>query len=120
MAGEGWTEMNRITWAEYNASRKQLQETVNINAGLFALKRVIDALHRRQVGERASVCCPSVLCAHAYRQTVSLCFCVLRAALANRHQVDQEALGPDGVRPIGTYPVAIPYRGDSTTHANPP
>lgn len=39
MAGEGWTEHNRITWAEYNASRKQLQETVNINAGLFALKR---------------------------------------------------------------------------------
>ena len=49
MAGEGWTEHNRITWAEYKASRKQLQETVNINGGLFALKRVIDALHRRQV-----------------------------------------------------------------------
>jgi hypothetical protein len=71
MAGEGWTEHERITWAEYKASRQQLQETVNINSGLFALKRCIDALHRRQK--------------------------------------DQEALDlAGGVRPLGTYPVAIP------------
>lgn len=47
-AGEQWIEKNRITWAEYNASRKKLQETVNINLGLFALKRCISALAKRQ------------------------------------------------------------------------
>eukprot|EP01052_Picozoa_sp_SAG31_P041597 SAG31_NODE_6349_length_2052_cov_1.828469_2_plen_310_part_00 len=39
-AGE-WEETSRISWAEYYASRKKMQETVNINQGLFALKRCI-------------------------------------------------------------------------------
>jgi hypothetical protein len=53
MAASGqWTEANRITWAEYNQSRKKLQETVNINLGLFALKRCISALVRRQLAAR--------------------------------------------------------------------
>jgi hypothetical protein len=53
MAAAGqWTESNRITWAEYNESRRKLQETVNINLGLFALKRCIAALVRRQFAAR--------------------------------------------------------------------
>lgn len=53
MAAAGqWTETNRISWAEYNESRRKLQETVHINLGLFALKRCIAALLRRQSGAR--------------------------------------------------------------------
>jgi len=33
------------SWAEYYASRQRLAEAVNINTGLLALKKCIDALH---------------------------------------------------------------------------
>mmetsp|Transcript_29822 Transcript_29822/g.65020 ORF Transcript_29822/g.65020 Transcript_29822/m.65020 type:complete len:904 (+) Transcript_29822:82-2793(+) len=43
----GGEEQSRITWQEYYSHRQRIQETTNINKGLFALKRVIEALHRR-------------------------------------------------------------------------
>lgn len=52
----GGEEVSRLSWREYYAQRQRVQETANINMGLFALKRVIEALHRRtklaQDGER--------------------------------------------------------------------
>lgn len=54
MAREGeWRETSRITWAEYYASRKKMQETVNINQGLFALKRCIKALNHNKLARAA-------------------------------------------------------------------
>lgn len=43
----GGEEVSRMAWREYYAQRQRVQETANINMGLFALKRVIEALHRR-------------------------------------------------------------------------
>jgi kinesin family protein 5 len=43
----GGVEQSRISWAEYYRHRQRVQETLNINMGLFALKRVIETLHRR-------------------------------------------------------------------------
>lgn len=43
----GGEEHSRISWREFYAHRHRLLETLNINKGLFALKRVIEALHRR-------------------------------------------------------------------------
>lgn len=43
----GGEEVSRLAWREYYAQRQRVQETANINMGLFALKRVIEALHRR-------------------------------------------------------------------------
>jgi len=45
----------RIGWAEYYAHRQRIQETLNINKGLFALKRVIEALHQRSRLSRQGV-----------------------------------------------------------------
>ena len=36
--------MNRITWKEYYEARQKLQESLNINVGLFCLQRCIEAL----------------------------------------------------------------------------
>mmetsp|Transcript_33752 Transcript_33752/g.61158 ORF Transcript_33752/g.61158 Transcript_33752/m.61158 type:complete len:888 (+) Transcript_33752:52-2715(+) len=43
----GGEEQSRISWAEFYHHRQRVQETLNINKGLFSLKRVIEALHRR-------------------------------------------------------------------------
>lgn len=44
----GGEEVNRVSWAEYYSHRQRIQETQQINKGLFALKTVIDALNTRQ------------------------------------------------------------------------
>lgn len=43
----GGVEQSRIGWREYYDHRQRIQETLNINKGLFSLKRVIEALHNR-------------------------------------------------------------------------
>eukprot|EP00927_Polykrikos_kofoidii_P043828 TRINITY_DN37923_c0_g1_i1.p1 TRINITY_DN37923_c0_g1~~TRINITY_DN37923_c0_g1_i1.p1 ORF type:complete len:914 (+),score=171.20 TRINITY_DN37923_c0_g1_i1:70-2811(+) len=43
----GGEEQSRLSWNEYYQHRQRIQETLNINKGLFSLKRVIEALHRR-------------------------------------------------------------------------
>ena len=43
----GGEEVSRITWAEYYAHRGRLQESLNINVGLYALQRCIEGLRRR-------------------------------------------------------------------------
>jgi len=43
----GGEELSRVTWQEYYSHRQRVQETLNINMGLFSLKRVIEALHQR-------------------------------------------------------------------------
>eukprot|EP00928_Gymnodinium_smaydae_P005921 TRINITY_DN12052_c0_g1_i1.p1 TRINITY_DN12052_c0_g1~~TRINITY_DN12052_c0_g1_i1.p1 ORF type:complete len:800 (-),score=126.54 TRINITY_DN12052_c0_g1_i1:154-2553(-) len=43
----GGVEQNRVGWQEYYHHRKRIQETLHINKGLFALKKVIEALHLR-------------------------------------------------------------------------
>lgn len=43
----GGEEQSRISWQEFYQHRRRIQETLNINKGLFSLKRVIEALHRR-------------------------------------------------------------------------
>jgi len=51
----GGVEASRISWGEYYAHRHRIQETTNINKGLFALKRVIEALHQRSRLSRQGV-----------------------------------------------------------------
>mmetsp|Transcript_23456 Transcript_23456/g.54684 ORF Transcript_23456/g.54684 Transcript_23456/m.54684 type:complete len:883 (+) Transcript_23456:121-2769(+) len=51
----GGEEHSRVTWAEYYQHRQRVQETQNINRGLFSLKRVIEALHRRSQMSREGV-----------------------------------------------------------------
>lgn len=43
----GGEEQSRLSWQEYNLHRQRVYETLNINKGLFSLKRVIEALHQR-------------------------------------------------------------------------
>ena len=43
----GGEEVSRITWAEYYAHRGRLQESLNINVGLYALQRCIECLIQR-------------------------------------------------------------------------
>ena len=43
----GGEEVSRLSWAEYYAHRGRLQESLNINIGLYALQRCIEALIRR-------------------------------------------------------------------------
>jgi len=45
----GGVETGRVGWQEYYHHRQRLQETLAINIGLFALKKVIEALHQRQL-----------------------------------------------------------------------
>lgn len=42
---EGALAAGTSTWAEYYQSRRLMTEAMNINVGLLALKRVVDALH---------------------------------------------------------------------------
>jgi hypothetical protein len=51
----GGVEASRITWGEYYSHRQRIQETCNINKGLFSLKRVIEGLHRRSQLSREGV-----------------------------------------------------------------
>jgi kinesin family protein 5 len=51
----GGVEASRISWREYYDHRQRIQETLNINKGLFALKRVIEALHNRSRLSREGV-----------------------------------------------------------------
>jgi len=44
----GGEEHSRISWDEYYAGRAKLQESLNINTGLYALHRCIDALIERE------------------------------------------------------------------------
>ncbi|CAJ1378317.1 unnamed protein product, partial [Effrenium voratum] len=43
----GGEEQSRLSWREYYLARQRVAETLNINMGLFSLKRVIEVLHRR-------------------------------------------------------------------------
>lgn len=43
----GGVEEHRVGWREYYHRRQRIQETLQINKGLFALKKVIEALHLR-------------------------------------------------------------------------
>jgi len=43
----GGEEVSRISWAEYYAHRGRLQESLNINVGLYALQRCIECLIQR-------------------------------------------------------------------------
>jgi len=43
----GGDEISRITWAEYYQHRARLQESLNINVGLYALQRCIEGLVQR-------------------------------------------------------------------------
>jgi len=43
----GGEEISRISWAEYYQHRARLQESLNINVGLYALQRCIEGLIRR-------------------------------------------------------------------------
>merc|ERR1719387_1672057 len=43
----GGVEQSRASWSEYYAQRRRIQETLHINVGLLALKKVIAALHKR-------------------------------------------------------------------------
>merc|ERR1719350_1606966 len=43
----GGEELSRVSWGEYYSGRRKMLETVNINKGLFSLKKVIEALHKR-------------------------------------------------------------------------
>lgn len=45
---DGISSAGSCTWSAYYEQRKRLYETININTGLFALKRCIDALNARQ------------------------------------------------------------------------
>lgn len=38
-----------VAWEEYYANRQRLRETININSGLFVLKKCIDALNDREL-----------------------------------------------------------------------
>jgi kinesin family protein 5 len=51
----GGVEASRISWREYYEHRQRIQETLNINKGLFSLKRVIEALHSRSRLSRQGV-----------------------------------------------------------------
>ena len=50
---KGDEEVSRISWREYYAHRARLQETLNINVGLFSLQRCIEALLQRDAAKRA-------------------------------------------------------------------
>merc|ERR1719240_1048339 len=56
----GDEEVERITWAEYYGHRKRVEETLNINRGLFALKKCVDALHTREAARKAGEPLPYV------------------------------------------------------------
>ena len=45
----GDVEVSRVSWAEYYLHRARLQESLNINVGLYALKRCIEAILHREV-----------------------------------------------------------------------
>ena len=47
-ANEGARGAGTVPWSEYYASRARLTEATNINVGLLALKRCVDALHEAQ------------------------------------------------------------------------
>ena len=51
----GDEEVSRISWAEYYQRRVKLQESLNINVGLYALQRCIEALIHRDAAARAGV-----------------------------------------------------------------
>eukprot|EP00929_Paragymnodinium_shiwhaense_P114000 TRINITY_DN82303_c0_g1_i1.p1 TRINITY_DN82303_c0_g1~~TRINITY_DN82303_c0_g1_i1.p1 ORF type:complete len:776 (-),score=211.93 TRINITY_DN82303_c0_g1_i1:245-2572(-) len=44
----GNEEQSRVSWQEYYRGRERITETNNINTGLLALKRCVQALHDRQ------------------------------------------------------------------------
>ena len=50
---KGDEEVSRISWREYYQHRARLQETLNINVGLFSLQRCIEALLQRDAARRA-------------------------------------------------------------------
>ena len=62
---EGEEEKSRISLREYYEQRRRLQETLNINTGLFALKKVIDALHGKEKALREGRPAPHVPYQHS-------------------------------------------------------
>ena len=54
-ANEGARGAGTVPWAEYYASRARLTEATNINVGLLALKRCVDALHEAQRRRREGI-----------------------------------------------------------------
>jgi kinesin family protein 5 len=56
----GGEEQSRITWQEYYQHRKRVEETQQINKGLFALKQCVDALHRREIAKREGMPLPYI------------------------------------------------------------
>ena len=59
-AADGVAAVGTVPWAEYYSRRQRLTEAVNINTGLLALKRCIDALHEGQRAQRAGRPAPHV------------------------------------------------------------
>ena len=45
---ENGDEVERLSWKEYYAARQRLQESLNINVGLFCLQKCIEALLKRE------------------------------------------------------------------------
>jgi kinesin family protein 5 len=56
----GGEEQSRITWQEYYDHRKRVEETQQINKGLFALKQCVDALHRREICKKEGINLPYI------------------------------------------------------------
>ena len=54
-ANEGARGAGTVPWAEYYASRARMTEATNINVGLLALKRCVDALHEAQRRRREGI-----------------------------------------------------------------
>jgi kinesin family protein 5 len=54
-ANEGARGAGTVPWAEYYASRARVTEATNINVGLLALKRCVDALHEAQRRRREGI-----------------------------------------------------------------
>lgn len=59
-AHDGAAAAGTVPWEEYYARRQRLTEAVNINAGLLALKRCVDALHESQRAKREGKPLPHV------------------------------------------------------------
>ena len=59
-AHEGVAAPGTVSWVEYYESRRRLTEALNINSGLLALKRCVDALHEARKCEEEGTPPPHV------------------------------------------------------------
>mmetsp|Transcript_4697 Transcript_4697/g.21388 ORF Transcript_4697/g.21388 Transcript_4697/m.21388 type:complete len:688 (+) Transcript_4697:74-2137(+) len=60
LAHEGVAAPGTVSWVEYYESRRRLTEALNINSGLLALKRCVDALHEARKCEEEGTPPPHV------------------------------------------------------------